>query len=339
MVVMIRFLFLTAFMLTACSPGEPAAEAENTAPVLAPATPIERCMNLGGGLEAPNEGEWGYTVRKEDLQRLADAGFDTVRLPIKWSGHAEANVPYTIDPAFMARIREIVGWADEAGLQVIVNVHHYNELMKKPDAHRERLGALWTQISDAFEGAPDTVFFELINEPNDRMTVRKTDAVNRELLSIVREKHPDRWVVVGSAGWGGLDALLKSRPPQDDRIILTFHSYEPYAFTHQGAFFADPPPPVGPRWGTRDDIAEMRLGATLAAKFAIEQGHPMLLGEFGVYEEIPLDQRVTWTRTMRELAEERRIGWCYWDYATTFKAYNMERETWIRSILSALIDD
>lgn len=339
MVDMTRFLFLAALMLTACSAGEPAAEAENSKPVIAPASPIARCMNLGGSLEAPNEGDWGYTVRKQDLERLKEAGFDTVRLPVKWSGHADAEAPYAINPDFTARIQEIAGWADEAGLQIIVDVHHYNELMKDPDAHRERLGALWTQISNAFEGAPDSLIFELINEPNDRMTVRKTDAVNRELLSIVREKHPDRWVIVGSAGWGGLDALLKSRPPQDDRIILTFHSYEPYAFTHQGAFFADPPPPTGTRWGTRDDIATMRLGANLAAKFARDEGRPMLLGEFGVYEEVPLDQRVAWTRSMRELAEERQIGWCYWDYATTFKAYNLERDTWIRSMLSALIED
>ena len=65
----------------------------------------------------------------------------------------------------------------------------------------------------------------------------------------------------------------------------------------------------------------------------------MFLGEFGVYEEVPLDQRVKWTRAMRETAEAHGFGWCYWDYATTFKAYNIDRETWIRSLLSALVED
>lgn len=326
-----------ALMLAACSAGEPSAAADE--PAMAPQPPIARCMNMGGGLEAPNEGDWGYTVRKEDFERLKEAGFETIRLPVKWSAHAAQKPPYKIDPAFMARIEEIVGWADETGLQIIVNVHHYNALMKKPDAHRARLGAIWTQIADQFEGAPDTVFFELINEPNDRMTVRKTDAINRELLAIVREKHPDRWVIVGSAGWGGLDALLKSRPPEDDRVILTYHSYDPYEFTHQGASFADNPPPVGTRWGSGEDRELMALSADLAAEFAAERGQPIFLGEFGVYEDVPLDQRVAWTRAMREAAEARNIGWCYWDYATTFKAYNLERETWIRSILSALMGD
>ena len=75
------------------------------------------------------------------------------------------------------------------------------------------------------------------------------------------------------------------------------------------------------------------------ATFANQQGYPILLGEFGVYEDVPLDQRVGWTRAMREFAEERNIGWCYWDFATTFRAYNIDRETWIHSMLSALMDD
>ncbi len=326
-----------ALMLAACSQGEPSASAEEVA--RAQPSPVERCMNLGGALEAPNEGDWGYTVRQADLVRLKEAGFDTVRLPVKWSAHADERAPYTIDPNFMDRVDEIVTDATEAGLNIIVDVHHYNALMKKPDAHRARLGAIWTQIADHFEGAPDSVIFELINEPNDRMTVRKTDAINRELLAIVRAKHPDRWVVVGSAGWGGLDALLKSRPPEDDRIILTFHSYEPYDFTHQGASFSDDPPPVGMRWGSNEDRELMEMGANMAATFANQQGYPILLGEFGVYEDVPLDQRVGWTRAMREFAEERNIGWCYWDFATTFRAYNIDRETWIHSMLSALMDD
>ena len=324
-------------MLAACSAGEPSAAAEEL--VKAEASPVQRCMNLGGALEAPVEGEWGYMIRRADLVRLKDSGFDTVRLPIRWSAHTGEEPPYRIDPVFMERIAGIVADAEDIGLQVIIDVHHYNALMKKPDTHRARLGAIWQQIAGRFEGAPDSVIFELINEPNDRMTVRKTDAINRELLAIIREKHPRRWVIIGSAGWGGLDALLKSRPPEDDRIILTFHSYEPYDFTHQGASFADDPPPVGHRWGTNEERDLMEMGANLASTFASEQGHPILMGEFGVYEDVPLDQRTAWTRAMREFAEARNIGWCYWDYATTFKAYNPERETWIHSMLSALMDE
>lgn len=330
-------LALCVLLATACSRVDGPAHAGE--PKQAPDSPVRRCVNLGGGLEAPEEGRWGYTVRKEDLDRIAEAGFDTIRLPVRWSAHTDSTAPYRVDPAFMARVREIAGWAEEAGLRIIINVHHYDALMEDPDSHRPRLAAIWHQVSEAFADAPDSVIFELLNEPKDRMTVRKTDAVNRELLDIIREQNPDRWVVVGSAGWGGLGALLKSRPPGDDRIILTFHTYEPYNFTHQGAFFADPPPPTGTQWGTPKEYQAMRQSAGRAADFAIRTGHPMLLGEFGVFEEVPLAERVKWTRAVRETAEDHNFGWCYWDFSNAFKIYNGERETWIHSMLNALIDD
>ena len=329
----------SALVLTLIACSEPSSSAAPRGDIRVPASPVDRCMNLGGALEAPNEGDWGYTIRAEDLQTIKAAGFDTVRLPVRWDVHAMQREPYTIRQGQIDRVKEVIAQADAAGLQIIVDLHHYNDLMSRPDAHYERLFAMWRQIAEALQDAPDSVILELLNEPNDKMTVERTDAVNAELLSIVREYHPDRWVVVGSAGWGSLSALLESNPPEDDRIILTFHSYEPYDFTHQGAFFADPPPPTGTRWGTVAEFSEINAGAEAAARFASEQGHPMLLGEFGVYEDVPLEQRAVWTRAMRKAAEDRGIGWCYWDFATTFKAYNLERDEWIYSIKSALLDN
>lgn len=304
-----------------------------------PDSPVSRCINLGGSLEAPEEGEWGYTVREADLYRIKEAGFDTVRLPVKWSGHAKSLPPYTIDPALIERVQDIIGQADRAGLKIIVDLHHYDELMSNPDAHYDRLYALWEQIAVALKDAPDSLILELLNEPHDNMTVKRTDEVNAKLLEIVREHHPDRWVIVGGANWGNLDALLDSQPPEDDRILLTFHTYAPYDFTHQGASFLNPPPKTGRRWGSDKEVAAIQGAANAAARFAAEHGNPMLLGEFGVYEGVPLSERVKWTRAVREAAEDNNIGWCYWDYATTFKAYIPERETWINSLRSALIED
>ena len=86
---------------------------------------IQRCINLGNALEAPNEGDWGFIIRQSDLETIAEAGFDTVRIPIRWSAHADTEFPYTIDRDFFARIDEVVGWALEAELQVIIDLHHY----------------------------------------------------------------------------------------------------------------------------------------------------------------------------------------------------------------------
>ena len=72
-----------------------------SAPARAP-FPVERCINVAGALEAPNEGDWGYKIRERDFKTIRAAGFDTIRVPIKFSAHAMEQAPYTLDPAFMA---------------------------------------------------------------------------------------------------------------------------------------------------------------------------------------------------------------------------------------------
>ncbi|HEV3343463.1 MAG TPA: cellulase family glycosylhydrolase, partial [Pirellulales bacterium] len=96
-----------------------------------------RGMNLGNALEAPKEGEWGITLTDDDFQRIKAAGFDSVRIPIRWSAHAERESPYKIEAEFFARIDWAVDQALRRGLKTIINVHHYDEIMKEPDQHRE----------------------------------------------------------------------------------------------------------------------------------------------------------------------------------------------------------
>jgi endoglucanase len=160
--------------------------------------PVERCVNLSNALEAPREGVWGYRVRRADLERIAAAGFDTVRLPVKWSAHADRAPPYKIDPAFLARVDEVVDWALAEGLQVIVDVHHYDALFEAPDTHMPRLEAIWRQLARHYRDAPDAVILELLNEPRGALDITRVDRLNHRLLEIIRAQDPDRWVVLAT---------------------------------------------------------------------------------------------------------------------------------------------
>ncbi|MCR9268558.1 MAG: glycoside hydrolase family 5 protein [Hyphomonadaceae bacterium] len=304
-------------------------------PVATP--PISRCMNLGSALEASFEGEWGYTVRREDLERLKQAGFDTVRLPIKWSAHTDEAAPYLIDPDFLARVDEIVGWAKEIGLQIIVNVHHYDELNEDPDRHEPRLEAIWDQLATHYAGAPASVIFETLNEPHTDMTTARTDALNRRLLKRIRQDHPDRWVILGTAFWGNLSALEESQPEYDPRVMLTYHEYSPFAFTHQGASWTDQTD-TNVRWGTRADVSEMLSELDKAVAVQDRTRLPVFVGEFGVYQGVPIEQRARWTRALREGLETRGLAWCHWDFAGSLKVYDVGREAWLPEMKSALLD-
>ena len=80
------------------------AGAEEDRPVFELAKRLGRGVNLGNALEAPREGAWGMELQAEYFALIRRAGFDSVRLPVRWSAHAGTRAPYTIDPQFFARV-------------------------------------------------------------------------------------------------------------------------------------------------------------------------------------------------------------------------------------------
>jgi aryl-phospho-beta-D-glucosidase BglC (GH1 family) len=98
---------------------------------------------LGG----PKEGEWGVTLTADYFKKIKEAGFDTVRLPVRWSAHAQADAPYSLDKQFAERVDWAVEQAIANKLNIIINVHHYEEVDANPDKHLARLVGLWEQIA------------------------------------------------------------------------------------------------------------------------------------------------------------------------------------------------
>ena len=327
---------LIIVLLAGSTHAEPTTRPDDaTARSPVPDIPVAACINLGGALEAPREGEWGYTIRRDDIRRIAQAGFDTIRLPVAWSNYSSPRAPHRIDPALFARVDEVIGYALDEGLNVILDVHHFYQLMHDPDRHAGWLDAIWEQLATHYEGWPDALIFEFLNEPFAKMDTERVDAMNHRLLELVRQRHPDRWVIMSGAGWGGLDGLYSANLPEDPKVIGTFHYYDPFNFTHQGATFGQHIP-IGREWGTQADRDALANTMTRAAAWREETGLPVFLGEFGVYADIDIGDRAQWTRAVRRAAEREDIAWCYFDWATTFKVYDLSRERWLISMRHAL---
>ncbi len=298
--------------------------------------PIARCVNLGNALEAPREGEWNYEIEEAHFGIVADMGFDTVRIPIAWSNHADPHAPYPIDEDFYERVDEVIAQGLAANLTIIINVHHFGGLMRAPDQFEPMLDALWLQIAERYADYPDRLIFEIINEPHGKMTTERVDEMNQRLVRQIRETNPDRWIIVTGADWGNIDPLLESSPPSDDRLIATFHYYDPFNFTHQGAHWMKNPPPAGRDWGSEADRQELTSNMTRAAAFGEERGLPVFLGEFGVFGEVPPKRRFEWTKAVRQEAEAAGISWCIWDFAASFPIYDPDQGVWIASMDEAL---
>ena len=214
------------------------------------ALPLGKCVNLSNMLEAPSEGDWGRRFEDADADRIRQAGFATVRVPIRFSSHAATSAPFAIDPVFMARARHVVDTLLAQGLNVIVDMHHYEELFVDPDGQRDRFAALWRQVAAEFATAPDNVWFELINEPNNRLNDSNLLSVLNPALAEVRKTNPTRPVVIGGQNWSGVGSLATVQYPNDPNLVATFHFYDPFEFTHQGAPWITPVMPTGRSFGT-----------------------------------------------------------------------------------------
>ena len=333
--------YLTAAMALA---GEGLVEKREARPardIYAANAKLGRGINLGNALEAPEEGAWGVRLKAEYFTAIKKAGFATVRLPLRWSAHAGATAPYTIAPKFAQRVDWAVDQALANDLNIIVNVHHYEEMNAKPEEHLPRLVGLWQQIATRYKDRPAGVYFELLNEPRDPLTEAKWNAAVPKLLAAVRETNPTRPVIVGPGRWNGIAALDQLELPRDDRnLIVTVHLYEPYEFTHQGAPWSKGSDKwKGRRWtGTDAEKAAIAKQLERAAAWAKAQDRPVFLGEFGAYREADLESRARWTRFVAREAERLGISWAYWEFCAGFGAYDPKAEAWREALKSALTD-
>lgn len=325
-----REVIAGAAALAACSP-----EARSQA-APAPAFPMRRGVNLGNALEAPNEGEWGYRIDGAHLRAIAEAGFDGVRLPVRWDNHLDGAG--RIDPVFLYRVQEVASWAIDLDLHVQLNVHHYERFIAEPARERERFLALWRQIGEAFSSAPPNLLFELLNEPNGpQLTGARLSEVQNAAIEVVRESNAQRLIVLGPGNWQNVDALRDWRPPAGENIAVSVHYYEPHAFTHQGAEWLGADAPVfGRDWGDDSDRSVVRQHIRQAADWARQNGYAVQLGEFGVNRTVPLPQRAAWTSAVRDACVAYDIGWCVWDFAGAFPIWDRERGAFIPQLREAL---
>ena len=325
-------------MWTATQPEATSTPEPTSTPVTSVA--LRRGVNLGNMLEAPDEGQWGLFVKEEYFDLIKEAGFDFVRLPVRWNTHAQQEAPYRIDADFFTRVDEVVNWALERDLAIIVDFHHYEEMMRDPWSSRERFLGIWRQVAEHYKDYPSNVVFELLNEPNDQLNASLWNQYLLEALAVVRETNPRRDVVIGPASWNAYDWVSTLDVPDDEHLIVTFHYYLPFQFTHQGAEWVEGSGPwLGTTWAATD-AEKAEISAHFDSVLYWAQRHNnvrILLGEFGAYSRADLPSRLRWTEFIAPEAERHGFAWAYWEFASGFGIYDPAAKVWREDLLNALI--
>ena len=331
-------------------PGQPVTAITST-PTIKPTSPADafvyeqnrrlgRGVNLGNALEAPVEGEWGMVLEESYFELISQAGFDSVRIPTRWNAHALEEAPYTIDPEFFARLDWAVEQALKNDLAVVINIHHYDEIMENPVWQEARFLSIWEQIAGHYQDAPPSLYFELLNEPYGTLANTSWNQLAKKAVEVIRKTNPQRTIIIGPGNWNDISMLLiLELPPGDRNIITTVHFYQPFQFTHQGAeWVSDSEPWLGNTWdGTEKEKALIDRSLDQALKWSSQNSRPIYLGEFGAYNKADIDSRERWTAYVARAAEQRGFSWAYWEFGAGFGVYDREAGAWNDPIRRALL--
>ncbi|NLR91119.1 sulfatase-like hydrolase/transferase [Flammeovirga agarivorans] len=293
--------------------------------------------NFGNVMSAPEEGRWAEAIQEGNVEDIVNAGFKHIRLPVRWDGYTGANAPYTIDEDWLNRVEEVIDWATERDLIVILNAHgeHWflNEVTRDdtvyPDQNKwNRMLAMWEQIGHHFRNkSNDHLIFELINEPYFKMGQSLVDELNVQLLDIVRTENPNRIVMLTGGGDNAIHSPQQMNPStfqNDDKLIAWFHYYWPNKFTKY-------PETTGSvdTWGSDADYEFMENNFLEVKTWADNNNIPLYLGEFGTNNECEEASRIKYHRAVVQTSENLGIPrtiWCAGSKANKMIYNRVERE-------------
>jgi len=316
-------------------------------------TPFKRGVNLTGWFQTSDVRQIQFTkFTKQDFINIKSLGCDVIRLPINLHAVTGGEPNYTIEPLFYYFLDQTVDWAEELEMHLILDNHTFDPAVNTEPSIENILIPVWTQMAEHYKERSNYLYYEVLNEPHG-ISDSDWNNIQRRVINAIRVVDANHTIIVGPAGWNSYHNLNNMPYYQADNIIYTFHFYDPFVFTHQGASWTGPsmeslagvpfpydansmpdcPPELKGTWiqsnlnNYKDDgtVEHVRELIDIAVTFKTQRNVPIFCGEFGVY--IPNsdnDDRVYWYDIVRNYLEEKGIAWTIWDYKGTFGIFEKD---------------
>ncbi len=307
-------------------------------------------VNITGWFTGGNARSMAFSkFGKEDIANIKSLGCDFIRLPIELHHMTSGAPDYTIDTLFYFYLDQVADWADEVGINIIFDNHTIEDA--KSTAVEAPLMKIWPQMAAHYKNRSTRILYEILNEPNT-MIAKDWQPIQLKVLNAIRAIDSVHTVVVTGADWGGIGGMVNLKKLADPNLIYSFHFYDPFLFTHQGAGWPDPPltdlgnvpfpydaarMPVCPAslantWvkgslttSYKIDGTAARLQSTLnsAITWAKNNKVRIFCGELGVYNlKSPVDDRARWYKEVCSYLSSKQVPWSMWDYQGGFGLFN-----------------
>lgn len=273
------------------------------------------------------ETSWGNPkTTKQLIDKVIQSGFNLIRIPVTWQGRFSRDRDYSIAVEWLDRVQEVVDYAYEEGVYVIVDTHHEDEWLGLGDDARENealtiMNRLWTQIADRFKHYGPRLIFETMNETRligteeewTAGTVKARKIINKLNASAVNAirktgaNNEKRAIIIptygAKASAEAIDDIVV--PNNDAMIILAVHAYAPY-------FFCMVPEETA-QWGSPDDVAELEQLFDSICASSKAKGLPLIIGEFGTINKNNEKERAIYSAYYVKEAKKRGIKCVLWD--------------------------
>ncbi len=305
--------------------------------------PFTKGVNLTNWFQVGSAKQIQFTkYTKQDFENIQSLGCDVVRLPINLHFMTTGAPDYTLDPLFLGFLDQAVDWAEELGLYLILDNHTFDPAEDTDPAIGGVLIKVWGQMAAHFKDRSNLILYEVLNEPHG-ISDQLWNSIQQDVVDEIRSVDDKHTIVVGPASWNSYNNLAAMPIYEDDNLLYTFHFYDPFVFTHQGASWVSPsmvpladvpfpydaenmpsfPTSLNGSWihgafnnynvdGTVSKIKEL---IDIAVDFQQTRNVPIYCGEFGVYIPNSNQQdRVFWYDQVRQYLEEKNIAWTIWDY-------------------------
>lgn len=303
---------------------------------------LTKCINLGNCLEAPKDQPWDVPMNIRYFSLIKQAGFTAVRIPVRFSDYVnKSSTDYMIKESFLQQTDAYLLEAINQDLTVILDLHHFTEIMENPEENKDILLSIWMQLAARYQDYPDTLLFELLNEPQNHLDSATWNEYLSETVSVIREIDTTHYIIIGGTNYNSIDALWSLELPKDDKLIATFHYYEPSDVAFQGNEYHEGFENLKDiTWeGTKEQMKYLTSRFDSAKAFSEKYDCPLFVGEFGVNQNAPEETREAWTNAVVSQCYQNGFGFGYWELASGFGIYDLNTGTWNNDLLNALLQE
>lgn len=310
-------------------------------------TPFSKGVNLTNWFQAGNARQIQFSkYTKEDFVRIKNLGCDVIRLPINLHSMTSGAPDYTLDPLFLHLLDQAVDWAEELQIHLLLDNHTFDPNANTLPSVEGVLLKIWPQMAEHFKDRSTYLYYEVLNEPHG-ITTALWSQIQLKVINAIRAVDTKHTIIVGGSGYNSYNELKNLPVYEDTNLIYTFHFYDPFLFTHQGATWTEHmqdlkdipfpysaarmpavPASVKGTWvegslniSYRNDgtVAKVKQLIDVAVAFKTSRNVNIFCGEFGVYiPNSPHADRVYWYEVVRKYLEEKGISWTTWDYQGGF---------------------